>query len=482
MLTAEGCRQRRCRLWQELDPKPDSDYLLLGDPIHLMYLASFWVDPISLGSGFRGYLIVRRDGHAKLIHENRLPASVEDAHVEERRVVEWYDGQSPAAGPGSLRRSIPSIRRRRAAGSRSHRRSLRAAVIAAIARMRRRKDADEIDLLRRCMRATEAGHAWARENLAPGMSGARRLQRRLRRLHACRRVSGHCLWGFRGVARSRAARRTTHEAGARSGGDLFILDFSVVIAGYRSDFTNTLAVGRQPYAGAAAEHGSVQGGDGGRRAAASRGAACLDVFGAVDGTFVRAGMAEHFGHHAGHGIGLSHPEAPSSSATPTRRSSPATSSPSSPAATSPTSAACASSTITSSRMRASNGSAITSSIWFGASLASGSLASRRVCPVDRTASLGGLIRRMKPAARFPRLAHGPGAAVKVTVPVVANDPEFARIAGRCRRVRRGEDRHRADAVVEPVAGAAAGALALFSRFTEVTPVRVIDDQAVPCRS
>ena len=41
MLTAEGCRQRRLRFWQQLDPPPDSDYLLLADPIHLMYLANF---------------------------------------------------------------------------------------------------------------------------------------------------------------------------------------------------------------------------------------------------------------------------------------------------------------------------------------------------------------------------------------------------------------------------------------------------------
>ncbi|HET9319551.1 MAG TPA: hypothetical protein VFO27_07240, partial [Bryobacteraceae bacterium] len=102
MLTAEGCRQRRVALWQKLDPPPDSDYLLLSDPIHLMYLANFWVDPISLGAGFPGYLLVRKDGHAKLLHDNRLPHSVEEAHVEERRAVVWYDGQSPAHGPRQL--------------------------------------------------------------------------------------------------------------------------------------------------------------------------------------------------------------------------------------------------------------------------------------------------------------------------------------------------------------------------------------------
>src|SRR5947208_6988123 len=102
MLSAEGCRQRRQRLWEQLDPRPEGDHLRLADPIHLMYLANFHVDPFSLGAGFRGYLLVRRDGQAKLLHDNRLPASVQAAHVEERRVIPWYDGQAPARGPRQL--------------------------------------------------------------------------------------------------------------------------------------------------------------------------------------------------------------------------------------------------------------------------------------------------------------------------------------------------------------------------------------------
>jgi len=38
-------------LRQHLDSKPDTDYLLLSDPIHLVYLANFFVDPFSLGGG-----------------------------------------------------------------------------------------------------------------------------------------------------------------------------------------------------------------------------------------------------------------------------------------------------------------------------------------------------------------------------------------------------------------------------------------------
>lgn len=310
MLSTEGCRQRRQRLWQELDPKPDADYLLLGDPMHLMYLANFWVDPFSLGSGFRGYLIVRRDGHAKLIHDNRLPESVEAAHVEERRVVDWYDGQSPGRGPRQLA-PLESVNPR-GAGLRVHDRigdPYAPTLVQTLARMRRRKDADEIELLRRCMRATDAGHAWAREHLAPGMT---ELDVYNGVFAACSRAAGFpaIVYGDFAVSPGPERRGGPPTGRVLEAGDLFILDFSVVIAGYRSDFTNTLAVGRQPTSAqsqnmelcleAMAAGEKMLGG----------GAACLDVFNTVDGTFARAKMGEHFGHHAGHGIGLSHPEAP----------------------------------------------------------------------------------------------------------------------------------------------------------------------------
>ena len=171
MLTAEGCRQRRLRFWERLDPTPESDHLLLADPIHLMYLANFCVDPFSLGAGFGGVLLLRKDGHAKLIHDNRLPHSVEEAHVEERTVVPWYDGQSP--GPWAPPAGPPAERQPTHGGLRIHDRPgdpYAATVVQTLADMRRQKDPDEIALLRRCMRATEAGHAWARANVKPGMT------------------------------------------------------------------------------------------------------------------------------------------------------------------------------------------------------------------------------------------------------------------------------------------------------------------------
>ncbi len=310
MLTAEGCLRRRERLWQQLDPPPDSDYLLLADPIHLEYLANFYVDPFSLGAGFRGYLLVRNDGQAKLLHDNRLPASVQAAHVEERRVVPWYDGQSPGRGPRQL--ALLQSVNPQGAGLRVHDRvgdPYAPTVIHTLAAMRRQKDPDELDVLRRCMRATEAGHGWARANVRPGMTE--------RDVYcgvstACIQAAGHPVIVYGDFAVSPGPERRGGPPTGRvlEPGDLFILDYSVVIDGYRSDFTNTLVVGREPNADQQRLYDLCVAAMAAGERALRAGTACLDVYQAVRGVFEQAGVAEYFPHHAGHGLGLTHPEAP----------------------------------------------------------------------------------------------------------------------------------------------------------------------------
>jgi len=310
MLTAQGCRQRRERLWQRLDPRPDADYLLLSDPIHLMYLANFHVDPFSLGAGFRGCLLVRQDGHAKLIYDNRLPRSVEQAHVEERRVVPWYDSQSPGHGPRQL--ALLDSVNPHGSGLRVHDRPgdpYAGTVIRTLASMRRQKDPDEVDLLRRCMRATEAGHAWARAHVKPGMT---ELDVYCGVSTACIQAVGDPVIVYGDFAVSPGPERRGGPATRRVivPGDMLILDYSVVIGGYRSDFTNTLVVGKPPTADQERLYqlctAALAAGEKELRA----GTACFSVYQAVHGVFEQAGMAEFFPHHAGHGLGLTHPEAP----------------------------------------------------------------------------------------------------------------------------------------------------------------------------
>jgi Xaa-Pro aminopeptidase len=310
MLTAEGCRSRRLRLWQQLDPKPDTDYLLLCDPIHLVYLANFWVDPFSLGAWFGGYLLLRKDGQAKLLHDNRLPKSVEQAHVEERRPVIWYDGQAPGKGPRQL--ALLETVNPAGRGLRVHDRSndpYAATLVNTLAQMRRRKDADELAVLRQCMKATEAGHAWARANVKPGMT---ELDVYCGVNSACIHAAGHAaiVYGDFAVSPGPQRRGGPPTDKVIEPGDMLILDYSVVLGGYRSDFTNTLVVGKAPTTDQKRLFDlctqAMAAGEKELRA----GAACLTVYQAVRGVFDTEGMAEYFPHHAGHGLGLTHPEAP----------------------------------------------------------------------------------------------------------------------------------------------------------------------------
>jgi Xaa-Pro aminopeptidase len=308
MLSPEGCRQRRERFWQQLDPAPEGDHLRLADPLHLNYLAGFHVDPVSLNAGFGGVLLLRQDGHARLLCDDRL-ADV-PAHVDERTSVPWYDGQTPGKGPRQL--AVVAGVKAAHAGLRIHDRPgdpYAAAVTGTLARLRRQKDPDELAVLERCMRAGEAGHAWARATVRPGMS---ELDVYAGVVAACTTAAGRPVVVYGDFAVSPGPERRGGPATPRvvRPGDMLILDFSVVIGGYRSDFTNTLVVGAPPTADQQRLFDLASAAMAAGEKELRAGAACREVYNAVNGVFARAGAEQHFGHHAGHGLGLTHPEAP----------------------------------------------------------------------------------------------------------------------------------------------------------------------------
>ena len=310
MITAEGCRQRRLRLWENLDPKPTSDHLRFTDPIHLAWLANFHVDPISSSADFGGFLTVRKDGHALLIHDKRMRASGELAFVDERKVIPWYDGQTPEHTPRQLA-ALDGVNPE-GTGLRFHDRPgdpYAATLIGTLTRLRRQKDPDEVALLRKCMQATDAGHAWARANIKPDMT---ELDMYCGVQAACTKAAGMPVIVYGDFAVSPGPER--HGGGPTSRvlkvGDTFILDYSVVIGGYRSDFTNTLSVGKQPTPEQQRIFqlacDAMAAGEKELRA----GVACLAVYNAVVAVFEKAGVLQYFPSHAGHGLGLTHPDSP----------------------------------------------------------------------------------------------------------------------------------------------------------------------------
>jgi Xaa-Pro aminopeptidase len=310
MITAEGCRQRRLRLWENLDVKPPSDHLRFTDPIHLAWLANFHVDPISSSADFGGFLTVRKDGHALLIHDSRLEASGVRAFVDERKVIPWYDGHSPDHVPRQLA-ALAGVNPE-GVGLRFHDRPgdpYASALVGKLTYLRRQKDVDEVEVLRRCCRATDAGHAWARANIKPGMT---ELDVYCGVQAACTKAAGLpvIVYGDFTVCFGPGKHGGEPTSHVLEPGDSFILDFSVVIGGYRSDFTNTLIVGKQPSPDQQRVFdlscAALAAGEKELRA----GVACQAVYDSVVSVFKQAGVQQYFPSHAGHGLGLTHPDAP----------------------------------------------------------------------------------------------------------------------------------------------------------------------------
>jgi Xaa-Pro dipeptidase len=311
MLTADGCRARRQRLWERLKLAEPADHVVLGDPAHLRYFANFSPEPISSSADFGGLLVVRRDGSATLFHDNRTPAlAVKGAHVDDNQAVPWYDGQSPGRMPRQL---VPFEALAAAVGSpRVHDHPadpLGPTIVRTVAEMRRQKDADELDLLRQCMLAGKAGMEWAKANVKADMTELDVYNGVAAAVN--RDVGRHVItYGDFAVCTGPDRRGGPPSDRVLKAGDMLILDYSAVLFGYRSDFTNTLAVGGEPtqqqralfqlcseamYAGEQKLKANLT---------------CQEVYDAVRGVFEKAGMADRFPHHAGHGLGLMHPEPP----------------------------------------------------------------------------------------------------------------------------------------------------------------------------
>jgi Xaa-Pro aminopeptidase len=304
MITAAGCRTRRQRFLDRHRPK---EPVLFADPLSLRYFANLYVDPFSLGADYGGVLRLDPDGSSTLWHDHRVPKESVAHAVADRVIgVPWYDGKSPGHGPRRIiLRDVIDQNGGRVIDTLT---DIDARLFWTLfAEMRRAKDPDEVETIRSCCRAAEAGFAWARANVKPGMT---ELDVYDAVFTMCSQAAGEAVivYGDFAVSPGSARRGGPPTRQVIKPGDTFILDYSVVLQGYRSDFTTTLVVGAKPTKGqreifelclAAMHNGEKY---------LKAGAACLLIHDAVAGWFTQAGKT--LVHHAGHGLGLSHPEAP----------------------------------------------------------------------------------------------------------------------------------------------------------------------------
>lgn len=330
MLTKEGCLIRRARLWSVLPS--DVEWLLIADPRHVKYLANFWIPPFSFSGGERALLLLERDGKATLLGDNfSLKSSMCEAFVDAEVVEKWYDHQHSVTNRDQiLFRAVSQIASKLkgrvgaveaewlpvgafdAIGDGDIRLS-NISLGTELRTLRRRKESDEIALLEECMSATDVGQAWARANIKPGMT----------ELDVYRGVQSASLEAAGRVGLIYGDFRVTNGTSPKAGGlptqhklqdgELFILDYSLVLEGYRSDFTNVIAVGT-PSSEQREVFGVCQRAMTAAEKTLKAGARAADVFAAASAQYVPSSFVargyDHLTHHAGHGIGLAHPEAP----------------------------------------------------------------------------------------------------------------------------------------------------------------------------
>jgi Xaa-Pro aminopeptidase len=326
MLTAEGCASRRTRLWEALPAQ--CDFLVVGDPSHLIYFANYVPSPFVFRTVESGALLLLEPDRATLVADDMLGPFLERACADDVVAQVWYDGKR--AAPHRRVRLVETMldRLRKLTGRRlgiemasvpagvleglrSSRPGMEVIDISPVIRpLRRAKDADEIDVLRRSMRAGEAGLAASLEQVKPGMTelDAYHIVQNaaMRALGEQAIVYGDFASGPRcaiekgGPPTSRAIER----------GDLLLLDFSVVVDGYRGDFTNTFAVGAEPTPRQRELFEACLGALGAGEACLRAGALARNLDAAVRGYFESLGLAHAFTSHSGHGLGLGHPEPP----------------------------------------------------------------------------------------------------------------------------------------------------------------------------
>lgn len=332
MLTSEGCRQRRQRLWNRI---PDeTQWLLIGDARHVQYLSGFRIHPLSFSADQRALLLLTRDGGTTLLADNFSKRSASSAYFVDREVIiPWYTHKwsvvnrddalcdalqeadeiwSSACGiiePEGVSEMVAAMTADTAISQFTDRQLCRPATLGDVLReLRRCKLPDEVALLRRCMTAGDAGHAAAFDVV---QAGATELDVFLEVQRAAQKAAGApcVVYGDFRATNARLPKAGGLPTSCQlQPGDLFILDYSVVIDGYRSDFTNTIAVGT-PTDEQCRQFEACRDALSAAAAVLKPGTSCRAVWEAASSVLEENGFGP-LAHHAGHGIGLEHPEPP----------------------------------------------------------------------------------------------------------------------------------------------------------------------------
>lgn len=319
-LTAEGCASRRARLWASVPA--ECELAVIADPRHVAYFSNYAPSLFTFHANEALAILVLTRDRTALVVDNLVTCFADRAHVDEVVAPVWYEGKksAPIRPALAIQRAIELIRGMGASSIGIEKDAVPSGLALAllegstrlrvheigptIRRMRRRKDADEIAILRRSI---ELGEVAMRSLRAKARAGRTEIEVRRRIGEAVEEAAGEpvvlygdFVSGPRCLERGGPPSDRTIERG-----DLFLLDCSVVVGGYRGDFANTVCVDAEPTKD--------------QKALAQ---ACMKTIDAMEGLLrpgascraidaaMRAALPHASPSHGGHGLGLGHPEPP----------------------------------------------------------------------------------------------------------------------------------------------------------------------------
>jgi Xaa-Pro aminopeptidase len=314
MLEPTYCRERQKRLMDVMMARR-LDAVVVGLPHHVYYFSAHRADWRHAAA-----FVLMSDGRALLVAANspNTDAAADEAMAFE---AEWH---------GTLRQEQPAtvaalvMNRLEAAGRRylkvgidssavtaqfalQHTSGTIESIDAHLWQMRRKKDPDELKLLRTAIGVAEAMHATAKAMIAPGVAELDLYNA----LHAAAVNSvgeplGDMLGNDYACGTGGGPARRDHVAKA---GQLWVLDVGPNYRGYFADTCRTFAVDRRPTDAQMKAHAAVVGVLGIVEQLAKPGVRCRDLYTAADEHLKAAGYAG-MSHHLGHGIGLQPHEYP----------------------------------------------------------------------------------------------------------------------------------------------------------------------------
>jgi len=309
MLQPEYCRQRQQRLLKVMQERA-VNAVVVGLPRHVYYFTGytpFWLHEAAF--------VLQNNGTSRLV------CGKQPEHLFAADHIEIYEsnwlGTQRQEQPGLVAERCDGPLGQNAVGTETSAVSLaiidrisspRISIDEDLWQLRRRKDPDELALMRKAIACTKAMYDRARQIIEPGVAELRVYTE----LHAAAvETAGEPLSPAYLGNDFRCAAPGGPPRGGRTAqaGELYILDLGPAYRGYFSDNCRTFAVDRKPT-------------DAQRRAwetvtevfpivetMAKPGVRCRDLFAAVDDLY-RARTGQSFPHHLGHGVGLQPHEYP----------------------------------------------------------------------------------------------------------------------------------------------------------------------------